>query len=245
VTAMEPTPVVETDAPPTASRWEDYVDVFFAPADLFRRRATDRIGPPLLTLLGLAVLFYFVLLPANRMVMSAAVSDNPEAVQAIGQFGTLFQVIGGVFVPVSYLVMIAAAAALLWLTGRISDVRADFSRTMLIATYAAFIYLVAQLASGLAVLLHGEVGLDMVRHTSFGLLRFLDYNELNPVLVALARRVDVFAIWQAAIWGVGMAVIYRTSRLHAAGLAATTWLLFALPGIIGAALGMGSMPGAG
>jgi hypothetical protein len=242
---MEPTPVMESDAPQTASRWEDYVDVFFSPADLFRRRAGDRIGPPLLTLLGLAVLFYFVLLPANRMVMTAAVSDNPEAAQAIGQFGTLFQLIAAVFVPVTYLIMIAAAAALLWLTARVSDVRADFSRTMLIATYAAFIYLLAQLGSGVAVLLHGEVGLDMVRHTSFGLLRFLDYAEMNPVFVALARRVDLFAIWQAALWGVGMAVIYRMSRLHAAGLAATTWLLFALPGVIGAALGIGNMPGAG
>jgi hypothetical protein len=227
------------------SRWEDYIDVFISPSELFARRARDRVLPPLLTLLGLALVFYFVLMPANAMIMRASVADNPDALEAMSRFGLVMQLIGGVMVPITYLVIIVFGAALLWLVGRFIDVRTDFSRTMLIATYAAFVYLVAQVAGGVAVLIHGDVGLDMIRHTSFGPLRFVGSNDMNRVIMALLRRLDIFAIWQAVLWMIGMQVVYSLSRARAAGIAATVWLIYALPGVLAGALGLGGPPGQG
>jgi hypothetical protein len=81
---------VDTEAAPEkASRWEDYVDVFLSPVDLFRRRAADRVAPPLITLLILAVLVYLAMMPANAMMMRAAMMDNPEVADAMGQFGVV------------------------------------------------------------------------------------------------------------------------------------------------------------
>lgn len=231
--------------PQKTSRWEDYIDVFVSPVELFERRATDRVLPPLLTLLGLAVLFYFVLMPANTMIMRASIADNPDALEAMGRFGLVMQLVGAVMVPVTYLVIITFGAAMLWLVGRVADIRADFSRTMLIATYAAFVYLVAQVAGGLAVIIHGDVGLDIIRHTSFGALRFVGDSDMNRVVMALLRRLDIFAIWQAVLWMIGMRVVYDLSQARAAGVAAAVWLVYALPGVIAGALGLGGPPAQG
>lgn len=221
----------------TVSRWEDYVDVFVSPAELFRRRAGDRVGPPLITLLVLGLVFYFVLLPAAGMMMRASLPADPQAAEAVARMGTVFQVVGGIVVPFTYLIVVAIVASLLWLGARLVDLRPAWSRTMLIATYAAFVYLLAQIAAGVSVLLHGEAGLDVIRHTSFGPLRILGDQDMNPVLTALLRRLDIFNIWQAVLWGIGIAVVCRATRAQAAISAAAAWVLFAIPGIIGAALG--------
>jgi hypothetical protein len=231
--------------PQAASRWEDYIDVFIAPSDLFARRARDRVLPPLLTLMGLAVLFYFVMMPANAMFMRASVADNPDAIEAMNRFGLVMQLAGAIMVPITYLAIAAFAAALLWTFGRIADIRIDFSRAMLIATYTAFVYLIAQIAGGVAVLVHGEAGLDIIRHTSFGPLRFVGDTDMNRVFMALLRRLDIFAIWQAVLWAIGLHIIYNVSRMHAGIVAAAVWLAYALPGVLAGALGLGGTPGQG
>lgn len=228
----------------STSRWEDYVDVFFSPAELFERRAHDRLAPPLITLLLLAMAFYAIMLPATAAIMRAGMLENPEAAQAMSQFGTLFQVLGGIFVPVTYLVVIAFAATMLTFGGRMADVRVEFSRAMLIATYAAFVYLLAQIAGGVAVLVHGEAGLDVIRDTSFGVLRFVGDAQMDGALVAVLRRFEIFAIWQALLWAIGLRVIYRISFTRAGLIAAVTWIVFALPGLITGAFGPGG-PGQG
>lgn len=235
-TAAEPQQAEEAGA---TSRWEDYVDVYLSPAELYRRRAADRVGPPLLTLLGLALLFYFVMLPANRIMMVASVADNPDAVAMMERFGMLFQVIGSVFVPITYLVVLSFAAVLLVLVSRFADIRTDFSRAMLITTYAGFVYLLSQVAGGVAVMLHGEAGLDVVRHMSFGPLRFLGHADMDPVQAALLRRLELFTLWQAVLWGIGISVIYGVSRARGFTVAAITWVLLTLPSVAMAALGWG------
>jgi hypothetical protein len=228
-----------------ASRWEDYVDVFFSPVELFHRRAADRIMPPLVTLLLLAIAIYFLMLPANSMVMRASVGDNPDAAVMVDRFGRLFQVLGSIFVPITYIIVLALAAAVLLLVSRLAGIRAEFSRMMLVATYAGFVYLLAQIAGGLAVMLHGEAGLDVVRHLSFGPLRFVGSTELSPVTTALLRRFELFTLWQAALWGLGVAVVYRVSRARGMAVAAVAWALITVPAVLLAMFGLGQGPRGG
>jgi hypothetical protein len=206
-------PEAAESADERASRWEDYVDVF-----------------------------YLILLPANAMLMRAALAASPRAGALSDRMMMVFQVLSGIAVPLSYVVFIVFAAALLWLAGRFAEIRTDFSRTMLVATYGGFILLLSQLVSGVLVLLHGEAGLDPIRHLSLGVLRFTGDDGVARALVPLLRRLDLFAIWQAVLWAVGLHVIYRTTRFQAAITAAISWLLFAVPGLIMAALGVGQPP---
>lgn len=227
------------DAAPRASRWEDYIDIFIAPAHVFQRRAHAGVGVPLATLLGAALALYYVMLPANRIVMLASVADNPQALEAMERFGTIMQILGSLFVPVTYVAVVVWSAALLWVMARFVDLRATFSRTVLIATYAAFVLLLSQLVVGVLVLIHGDAGLDPVRHLSTGVLRLADVDDSSRVLVALLRRVDLFAIWQAVLWGIGVRFVLQARTAHAATIAAVAWLLYAGPAMLFGLIGIG------
>lgn len=224
-----------------ASRWEDYIDIFFSPVELFRRRAHDKVAPPLLTLLGLGILFYVVMIPANRIVVRSSIPPEAQAQMSEGMLNTMTYV-GVLGVPVMYLIMTVVAAALLWIGARMADIKADFSRTMLIATYASFVLLISQILASVLVMVSGEAGFDMVRSMSFGPLRFIGSAGMDRILVAVLQRLDIFAIWQAALWAIGLSVIYRVSMGRAAAIAGVAWVLFALPGILMAALGIGAPP---
>lgn len=232
--ALEPGATAERTA-----RWEDYVDVFLSPVALFRRRASDKVGPPLITLILLGLFFYFIMLPANRMVMLATVGDDAQALEAMERMGTVFQVVGSIFVPISYVVTIVLAGFVLMLVGRLAELPTTFSRTLLIATYAAFVYLLAQVAGGVSVLLFGGDTLDIVRDVSFGPLRFLGDSAMSRITIALLQRFEIFTLWQAVLWGIGIAVVYRASRAQAATVAALSWLLLTIPALLLAASGIG------
>ncbi|CAN5637118.1 hypothetical protein BH23GEM9_BH23GEM9_06260 [soil metagenome] len=78
-----------------------------------------------------------------------------------------------------------------------------------------------------------------MRHLSFGPLRFIGDADMSPVLMAVLRRFELFTIWQAILWGIGIAVVYNASRAQAAITAAMTWLLMTLPAVIMALLNFG------
>ncbi len=215
------------------SRWEDYLDVFFAPTDLFRRRGHDKLAPPLITLLLLATAFYYILLPAQGIVMRASMKPEQLAQMPEGML-KLMPILGGISIPIVYLISTAVAAALLWLLARLVDVKPEFREMMIVATYASFIGLLSQIAVGVLTMIHGEAGLEPLRHLSFGALRFVDAKELPAPVSALLARFDIFKIWQAVVWAIGFSVVTGVSRSKGALVAGGTWLLFAVPGMLGA-----------
>jgi hypothetical protein len=230
------------DPPAAASRWEDYIDIFFSPAELYRRRAHDRVMPPLLTLIALGLVFYFILLPANGIVIRASATD-PQQLAIIERMGPITTVFGAIMVPLLYTAVIAATAALLWLGGRFAEIRTDYNRMMLIATYAAFVYLLSQVLGGVVVLLHGGAGLDLVRDMSFGPLRFVGSVDMNKGLMTLLRRFDIFVLWQAVLWTIGLSVLYNVSYRRAGIVAGAAWLLWLIPSLLGNMLSFGARPG--
>lgn len=231
------------ETPPAASRWEDYIDVFFSPVELFERRRADRVAPPFWTLLGLGLLFYFLLLPATQIMIRAGASTDEQAA-AIERMGTVMALIGSIGVPIMYAVMTVGAAFLLWLGGRVADIRTDFNRTMLIATYAGFILLLSQVLASVVVIVMGAETFDPARSMSFGPLRFLGSREMNPFVTAMLGRFELFAIWQAIVWAIGLRVIYRTSYARAGIVAGAAWFLFFVPTLLGA-IASGATPNAG
>lgn len=227
-------PVEAQPAPKQASRWEDYIDVFFSPAELFRRRAADRVGPPLITLLVACLLLYLIMIPANTMIVRASIP--PEQQAQMGQTGLkIATYFGGVATIIYFLASTAAAAFVMWLVGRVADLRTEFSRTMLIATYAAFVVLLMQIVTGVLLLVRGDANLDIVRDLSFGPLRFFGSREMDPLPMAALRRFELAFLWRAALWAIGIRVIYKTGWGRAILIAAITWAVMFLPDLIGAA----------
>jgi hypothetical protein len=232
------------EAPPQeTARWEDYIDVFVSPVELFDRRREAGWGHPLAVLLIASVALYYLLLPANTILMREAMANaDPQAAEAMERFGNMFRLIGGLFVPFGLAFAILLRSGVLWAGGKVFDVALRFRAALLITTFASFVLLVQQVLTAGLVLYYQDRGLDPIRDLSFGVVRFLDYEALPPALVPLLGAVDVFSIWQAVLTGIGVYVIARTSRGQAAALAALVWLLSSLPGVV-TALVTGKVPG--
>lgn len=232
------------------SRWEDFVDVFFSPVELFARRANDSVKPAFWTLLVLGALAYYAFLPVNQMIMRASMvaqaqARGQDAAQIEATAGGMVRFMsygGGLMVAISFAVAIAVAALLLQVIGRMIEVKGTYRQAFLIATYAAFIYLLAQIATSVTGMIIGD-GLNPLRDLSFGPLRFLDYEALPKALPPLLRRFEIFTLWQALLWGIGMHVVMKATRAQAAIAAIATSLLFAVPGMVSAALGLGQAAG--
>jgi hypothetical protein len=223
------------------SRWEDYIDVFFSPTELFERRKDDSVWPPLITLLILATAFYFMLLPAQEIIKRAMMP--PEMQAKLASMASIMAIISGIMVPIATGIGLAITAGILWLLAKLVDADPSFKEMMIVATYAGFIGLIGGVASQVAILIHGEAGIDIMRHSSFGVMRFLDSKTLPHALPGLLMRLDIFKIWQAVVWAIGFRVVTGVSKQKAAIVAGATWLLFAVPGILGgnAASKMGNM----
>ncbi|HSL69152.1 MAG TPA: hypothetical protein VK864_02875, partial [Longimicrobiales bacterium] len=77
--------------PQTASRWEDFVDVFVSPGELFRRRANAGFGLAFLVLCVVSLVLYYAFPDVNRAFaeaqIAAAAAKNPERAQAMGSAG--------------------------------------------------------------------------------------------------------------------------------------------------------------
>lgn len=56
---------------PSTSLWEDVLDVFISPVELFRRRADGRFGHALVMLLVLTALIYFATRAAMQPIYDA------------------------------------------------------------------------------------------------------------------------------------------------------------------------------
>jgi hypothetical protein len=213
------------------SRFEDILDVFFAPTELFERRRNDSFWPPLFILILLSTAFYYILLPAQGMILRSAL--KPEQLAKAAPMMKWVAVGAGVAVPFAIAISVAITAGVLWLIARLVDAKPDFQQMMIVATYAAYVTVLAQIGKGVAAMIHGEEGLQVMKHLSFGVLRFVDVNSVPKVLAALLIRVDIFTIWQAVLWAIGFRIATGVSKQKAALVAGATWFLFAVPGMIG------------
>jgi hypothetical protein len=225
----------------TTARWEDYVDVLFSPASLFRRRAHDRVLPPTLTLAGASIVVALLLIPVSSRAFRSGSAGNPQAAEFMEQYGTIFALVGAVFSPIFILLLVLWGAVLVWAMSRLMSIEISFRQSFLIGVYAGFVLLLAQLAGGLLAMLSGP-DFDIMTDGSVGVVRFIETEGMSPAVVALLRMLDVFAIWQFVLWTIGVAVIGRVSYGRAALAAGLAWIVSAVPGVVIATLTAGQTP---
>ena len=226
---------------PRASRWEDFIDVFISPAELFRRRANDNWTVPIIVLSVLTLVLYYAFMPVMMPLWQAAATMNatPEQVAAMQQnAGAMrtFTLIGGLFAPIMNAIYLALLGGIAWAGGRMVSADLRYKQALNTVTWAAFITVPQQVAIALSVMLanrNGEV-LHPIKHTNIGPLRFMNVESLPDVLVPLIGRIDLFAIWQMVVVAIGVQVITGVSRGPAFVVAGLAWIAYALPQVIGA-----------
>jgi hypothetical protein len=230
--------VAATLKPDRAAVWEDFIDIFYAPSQVFGRRAQGSFWIPLFVVtLTIGVLFYLnsgVLQPMfdaefDRGI-AAAMRQNPgmtpdmakefrQTARRVASVGTY------VFVPIG----IALTGTVLWLIGKLFEAKQAYRAALVVAAYAFVPRILDGVLAGLQGLFLDPAMMDGRFRLSLGIGRFLDPNATSPILLALLGRVDVFTIWVTILLAIGLSVTGGISRSRAYLAAPLIWAAGAIP----------------
>jgi hypothetical protein len=221
--------------PEPTSRWEDFIDIFYAPSSVFARREASSFFLPMLVVTIAAGALFLLNSGVWSQVMDAEMTralarqsqtltaDQLEKARAVS--ATFGKIGAFVFVPIG----IFFTGLALWLVGKLFEAKETFGQALMVASFAS----VPRVLEGLATSVQGLL-LDPSTFTgrwkiSLGLGRFLDPDTASPLLLALLGRVDVFTIWVTVLLALGLSVVGRIPRSRAAMAGALVWLLGAVP----------------
>jgi hypothetical protein len=236
--------MAEETRPQQASAWEDFVDIFLSPGELFRRRANAGFGMAFLVLAIVSIVLYYAFPSVSHAFaeaqITASLAKNPQraaAVQARGGDPAAGWKFFGAFVPVGLFVAILVMAFLTWVASKIASVALSFKQAMMLNTWVAYIFMIQTLLISVLAMFKVNRGeaLDAIKDRSVGVLRFMDTATTPGWLVGLLSRLDVFAIWQLVLTAVAVMAITKTSKGNAYIVAAIVWLVGALPIMLAAA----------
>jgi len=224
---------------PSASLWEDFIDIFTSPSTVFRRREHSGFG---LQLLVLTVIFAILVLGTKSLLLPAIDADIARQLHAHPEM-TAEQVekgraMGEFFGPIAIIVLLPLTAVLiglaLWMVGKIFESSQTASQGMMVATYAFFPKLLSPIASAIIAFLSNPDRLNGMSRVTVGLGAFLDPDKTSPVLMALLVRVDVFTLWETVLLAIGLQITGKVSKSDSYLAAAIVWCIGALPGVLGA-----------
>lgn len=229
-------------APKPASFWEDLVDIFVSPAQVFARRAGKGFGIALLFVTLVFGGLFWGMQPLMRPVMDVVFAqaeaklqrDRPELTQEQLESGRkLQQKIAPIATFVVIPITILLVGLVLWLVGKLFDGRESLGDACMISTYAYFPKIFAIVASAVMATLMDPARITSQYSATLGAAYFLPAGS-STTLAALLGRVDVFTIWTTVLLAVGLHVVGKVGKGQAAGAAALVWLIGALPGVLGA-----------
>ena len=228
-------------AVPPAALWEDFIDIFYAPSSVFRRRANGNVFIPLAVItLVCGTLFYLnsgALQPMfdaefdRAIAMATRQNPNlpPEAVERMRGLAARVQtVMVFVFIPMGMF----GVGVVTWLAGKLVDAQQTFRSALVVGAYAFAPRIIDGVLQGLQGLFLDPAKLDGRFRLSLGIGRFLDPDTASPVLLAIVGRVDLFTIWITILVAIGLCVTGRIPMRKAAIAAAIVWLVGGLPLII-------------
>jgi hypothetical protein len=235
----DPAEPVTTPEPAKAGIWEDFVDIFVQPAQVFERRREGKFGLALLALVVITGVLFFALRNGIAPIMDAEMAKqaaamaakNPSitAEQIAAQQGMMekFAAIGYVlFMPIGILI----AAILLWLAGKLVGSSVAFAAAMMIATYSQFPRIVEMILNAVQGLMLSPESITGRYSVQIGVARFLD-PATNPFVLTLFGALDVFTIWVTVLLAIGLSVVARVPRRQAAIAAALVWLVGLIPAL--------------
>lgn len=226
----------ETPVEEKASRWEDFIDIFISPAELFRRRVNENWTVPIIAVGLLSMIIYFGFPSVQRAFADAQIAQmierRPELAERMaGRQQTQVQnIIGGMIVPIAMALAVLLTALFTWIAAKFASVQLSWRKALMINAWVAMIGVLNQLAINVVAFLKVNRGeaLNPMTDRSVGLVHFMD-PETNGALMALLTRIDVFAIWTLIVMAIAIAVTTGAPKSRAYATATIVWFASALP----------------
>ncbi len=231
------------DAPPPSAEktsfLDDLIEFLPAPSKVYARLANKGSFAIFALVCVLIIGFYFANRGAMQSIfdgeydrqMAQVMKQNPGMTQeqlAAGRgFAEMAQNFGIIIGIPLILVCIGIAT---WVTGKIFGAELTFGQAFMVGSWAY----VPRIIESLVVTIQGLV-LDVASLTgrfqlSVGVGRFLD-PDMDPGILSLLGRVDVFTIWVCALIAIGISVVGKVPRDKLIPIALVTWTFGALPAI--------------
>lgn len=206
-----------------AALWEDLIDIFTSPSQVFARRRDGRFWLPLLVFtLITAATFYVgrpVLRPAFERQMSvqvAKIQANP-GIPADQKEAASNRIRGAIDSPYAILfptlglpIILFVTALTLWLVSKGFGSEASLGQAMAVTSIAGIPRAVLGLmVAAVSLALNREAG--TMYGTTAGPAAVLG-GDASPVLAAALSRLDVGVLWHTVLLGIGIALMGRAVR---------------------------------
>lgn len=223
-----------TRAPAKASFWEDVIDIFFSPANVFRREQHKSFWPPMLFVaLAVAVIFFvtfntlepifdaeFTRNTAKQMAANPRITpDQLETGKKIGMSVARYGV-GIIMMVTMFLIGIFT-----WLLGKVVGSAQTIHDGLVVAAWSYFPRVLGAVLGGVQGLLMDPSKLTGQLAISLSPARFMDPDASNPLLYQLAGRFDLITIWVTILLGVGVCVTGKVSKGRAAIFGVMIWVV--------------------
>jgi hypothetical protein len=225
--------------PKSSSLFEDIVEIFASPAQVFARRQGRGFWLALLIYAVITAALVIGTRPLMQPVFDALWPQTLAQIQAKNPNVTpeqmtsirnstpiIFMVSIIVVTPISVLVV----GFMLWIVGKLFDAEQSLGNAMMVATFASFPRILAWVAGALMLLVMDPASITSQWSATPSLAHFVNGAE-QPVLAALLARVDIFTIWVTVLLAIGLSVTGKISRQKAAFAAIIVWIIGALPSV--------------
>lgn len=224
--------------PQSVSLWEDYVDIFYAPSQVFARRENGNFWIPLLVV---TVFFGMLWLASTRILgpvfdaewdrqLRRMMERNPQTpVEQLEAGRAMVQRFQALSVLVIIPVTVFLVGFVQWGVGKAFEARQTLRSALVVA---AFAYMPRVLERALTIvegMIRDVSAIDGQNRLTWGVGRFLDPDTVEPTVLAVLMRIDFFTIWVTVLLAIGLAVTGKISRQRAAIAGVLMWLIGAIP----------------
>lgn len=226
-----------------ASIFEDFIDIFHSPSQVFARRANSGFGVHLLIISLVAAAFAFASRGYMSQVFSATIDrgnarmleQRPEMTAEMLEKGRGFQeAIFNFFAYAGTPVLILVSAIFVMLAARwLAGARISYGQAATITTLAWIPRLLGIFVATIQIALMDTSTANSMYALSASPARFMDPDASNPKLYALAGSLELFSIWSLILIGIGIAVVGKVPRSKGFVAAAVVFVLGALLALMG------------
>ncbi len=236
-------PSVNAPPPSTekASLFEDFIDIFYAPSNVFARRERSGYWAHFFIISGIAAIFAFASRSLTAAVFDAeytrniakVMEKNPQVTQEMlaSQRG-IMEGVSSVGIYLATPLLILFAAILIWFGAKVASASISFDRAMLIGTLAQIPRLLGSLLTTVQGLLVDTATIDSMHDVGYSPARFMDPDSMPSQVLGLIARFDVFTLWVTFLLAVGVAVIAKVPRSKGYAAAAIAWAIPSLIAIV-------------
>jgi hypothetical protein len=222
----------------TPSVWEDFLDIFYAPSQVFARRENGKFGLQLTIIIVATMILYYatysVLSPIYEAMaarqMEEVMRQNPQITEEqLRQGQGIQRIIGGVVIAAVTGISVLLVGLVLWLSGKLFDSQATLRSMLVVATYSYVPRVLEWVVFAVQGALMDASQLTNLTQLSLGPSRFMDPATTSPLVLTLAFRFSVFFLWATILLAIGLKVTGKISMAKAAAAAFIVWLLGAIP----------------